>query len=408
MAFGAWKARVRAVLFRRQPPFAMISSLRKSHWIILAACAGLVACQTTPTPKPVAANVTTVLGDGSVPAPTPAAVLQIMGQVADWQLTHPSKDAKDGWIYAAFYTGVMALNSVAPDQKYHDAMLAQGEQNDWKPARRTYMADDHAVTQMYLELYLLDKRPAMIAPTQARFDYVLANPRDDDLDYSKKGASDKWSWCDSLFMDPPAWARLTEATGDPKYLASADRRWWVTSDYLYDKDEHLFYRDSRFFPQREPNGQKIFWSRGNGWVLAGLVRMLEAMPADYPDRAKYTQQFQDMAAKIKSLQQPDGLWPPGLLDPVAHPQKETSGSGFFTYALAWGVNHGQLDRAAYAPVVLKAWAGLTACVQPDGKLIHVQPVGDSAKGFADDSTTPYGPGAFLLAGSEVYKMVGGK
>jgi rhamnogalacturonyl hydrolase YesR len=331
-----------------------------------------------------------------------------MEQVADWQLAHPSRDARDGWIYAAFYTGVMALNSVAPDAKYHDAMLAQGEQNDWKPARRTYMADDHAVTQMYLELYLLDKRPEMIAPTQARFDYVLANPRDDDLDYSKKGASDKWSWCDSLFMDPPAWARLTEATGDPKYLNSADRRWWVTSDYLYDKDEHLFYRDSRFFPQREPNGQKIFWSRGNGWVLAGLVRMLEAMPADYPDRAKYVQQFQDMAAKIKTLQQPDGLWPPGLLDPVAHPQKETSGTGFFTYALAWGVNHGLLDRAAYESVVLKAWAGLTAGVQPDGKLIHVQPVGDSAKGFADDSTTPYGPGAFLLAGSEVYKMVGGK
>jgi rhamnogalacturonyl hydrolase YesR len=392
----------------------MISFLRKNYWIILPACVGLVACGTPPAPTSAtttpAATATPAApaAETGPPAPTPAAVLQIMEQVADWQLAHPSRDARDGWIYAAFYTGVMALNGIAPDQKYHDAMLAQGAQNGWKPARRPYMADDHAVTQMYLELYLLDKQPAMIAPTQARFDYVLANPRNDDLDYTKSGASDKWSWCDSLFMDPPAWARLTEATGDPKYLASADRRWWVTSDYLYDKDEHLFYRDSRFFTQKEPNGQKIFWSRGNGWVLGGLVRMLEAMPADYPDRAKYVQQFQEMAAKINTLQQPDGLWPPGLLDPVAHPQKETSGSGFFTYALAWGVNHGLLDRAAYAPVVFKAWAGLTACVQPDGKFIHVQPVGDSAKGFADDSTTPYGPGAFLLAGSEVYKLVGGK
>jgi rhamnogalacturonyl hydrolase YesR len=354
------------------------------------------------TANATAANVTVAT------VPTPAAVLQIMEKVADWQLANPSKDAKDGWIYGAFYTGVMALNDVAADKKYHDAMVAQGQANGWKPAKRIYMADDHAVTQMYLELYLLDKQAEMIGPTRERFDFVLANPKDDDLDFSKKGASDKWSWCDSLFMDPPAWARLSEATGDKRYLDSADRRWWVTAAYLYDKDEHLFYRDSRFFTQREPNGQKIFWARGNGWVMAGLVRMLEAMPKDYPDRAKYAQLFTEMAAKIKSLQQPDGLWRPGLLDPVAHPQKETSGSGFFTYALAWGVNQGLLDRATYEPVVLKAWDALTQCVQPDGKLIHVQPVGDSAKGFAEDSTTPYGPGAFLLAGSGVYRMVGGK
>ncbi len=385
----------------------MIVSLRKNSWMIFLTGAALAACKTE-TPTPATAPVPVVTSAPVVPAPTPAAVLQIMEQVADWQLANPSKDAKDGWIYAAFYTGVMALNGIAPDQKYHDAMLAQAKLNGWKPANRPYMADDHAVTQMYLELYLLDKQPEMIAPTRTAFDYVLANPKDDNLDYRKSGASDKWSWCDSLFMDPPAWARLTEATGDPKYLDSANRRWWVTSAYLYDKDEHLYYRDSRFFPQREPNGKKIFWSRGNGWVLGGLVRMLEAMSADYPDRAKYVQQFKEMAAKIMTLQQPDGLWPPGLLDPVAHPQKETSGSGFFTYALAWGVNHGLLDRAVYAPVVLKAWAGLTACVQPDGKLIHVQPVGDAAKPFADDSTTPFGPGAFLLAGSEVYKLVGGE
>jgi len=362
------------------------------------------AAAPAPASAPIAANVT------ATPTPaqsTPAAVLQIMEKVADWQLANPSKDAKDGWIYAAFYTGVMALNREAADAKYHDAMVAQGKQNGWKPAKRPFHADDHAVTQMYLELYLLDKQPEMLGPARAAFDNVLANPKDDNLDYSKSGASDKWSWCDTLFMDPPAWARLSAATGDPKYLDSANRRWWVTSAYLYDKDEHLYYRDSRFFPQREPNGKKIFWSRGNGWVMAGLVRMLEFMPKDYPDRPKYVQQFQEMAAKIKTLQQPDGLWPPGLLDPVAHPQKETSGSGFYAYALAWGINNGILDRALYEPVVFKAWDGLTACVQPDGKLIHVQPVGDAAKAFADDATTPFGPGAFLLAGSEVYKLVGG-
>jgi rhamnogalacturonyl hydrolase YesR len=330
-----------------------------------------------------------------------------MQQVADWQLAHPSKDARNGWIYAAFYTGVMALNGLNPDGTYHAAMLAQGTQNNWKLAARPYHADDHAVGQMYLEMYALDRQPEMLGPTRTSFDFVLAHPQGDDLDYSKKGAADKWSWCDTLFMDPPAWARLSLVTGDPRYLASADQRWWVTTAYLYDKDEHLFYRDSRFFTQREPNGKKIFWARGNGWVLAGLARMLQVMPPDYPSRAKYVQLFQQMAAKIKSVQLPDGLWAPGLLDPIAHPQMETSGTGFFTFALAWGINQGVLNRAEYLPTVLKAWDALVGCVQPDGKLIHVQPVGDAAKDFAPDSTTPFGPGAFLLAGSEVYRLVGG-
>ena len=146
------------------------------------------AMTAAPATAPASAAATTAAADSSTPAPTPAAVLQIMEQVADWQLAHPSRDPKDGWIYAAFYTGVMALNGLAPDGKYHDAMLAQGTQNAWKPARRPYMADDHAVTQMYLELYLLDHQPEMIAPTRAAFDYVLANLKDDDLDYTLSGS----------------------------------------------------------------------------------------------------------------------------------------------------------------------------------------------------------------------------
>lgn len=341
-------------------------------------------------------------------APTPDAVLQILRQAADWQLANPSTDPENGWVYAAFYDGALALAKINGDTKYYDIMMAQGLKNHWQLGEHDYNADDHAVAQMYLELYELKNDPDMVQPTRQRFDEILDYPKDDNLDFSRSDRNDRWSWCDSLFMDPPAWARLTKVTGDPKYLDSADRRWWVTSAYLYDKDEHLYYRDSTFFTQREPNGQKVFWSRGNGWVIAGLARLLDYIPANYPDRAKYVKQFRDMAEKIKSLQQADGLWRTGLLDPDSHPQPETSGSGFFTYALAWGVNQGLLDSATYAPVVYKGWNALAQCVQPNGKLIHVQPVGAQPSGFNVNSSTPYGVGAFLLAGSQVYQLAGGK
>ena len=189
----------------------------------------------------------------------------------------------------------------------------------------------------------------MIAPMRERFDDILAHPSNaPSLDFTQpksrsrrsigRGAI-RCSWA------PPAWVRLYAATGDEKYLNFAVTNWWRTTDYLYDKDEHLFFRDSTYFKKTEANGKKVFWGRGNGWVMAGLVRVLQYLPMNHPDRPRFEQLFKDMAAKILTCQQPDGLWRASLLDPDSYPLKETSGSGFYTYALAWGVNQGLLDRA---------------------------------------------------------------
>jgi rhamnogalacturonyl hydrolase YesR len=334
------------------------------------------------------------------------AMLATLKKVGDWQLAQPPKPRTDDWTYGALYTGMMALSRIADDPKYHDAMMAMGKEHGWNPARRIYDADDHCVCQTYLELYLQHRDPAMIGPTKARFDYILAYPKTNDLIFNSKDRP-RWSWCDALFMGPPTWMRLYLATGDKKYLDFMDREWYTTSDFLYDKTEHLYFRDSTYFDKREANGKKVFWSRGNGWVLAGLARVLQGMPADFPHRKLYQQQFAEMAARIAGLQQPDHLWHSSLLDPGSYPLKETSGSSFYTFALAWGINHGLLDRATYMPVVLSAWQALAGCVTPEGKLEHVQPVGADPKKFDPTHTEVFGVGAFLLAGSEMYQLAKG-
>jgi rhamnogalacturonyl hydrolase YesR len=334
----------------------------------------------------------------------PKAVLSAMERVADWQLDHPSKHKTTDWTQGAGYTGIMALAGISGNGKYRDAMLRMGEANEWKLGPDTYSADDHVVGQTYAELYLQSREPKMIAPMRAVFDHILANPREGPLDFKTPGNQDRWSWCDSLFMAPPAWMRLYAATGDIRYLDLAVNHWWRTSDYLYDKDEHLFYRDSTYFEKREVNGSKVFWGRGNGWVMGGLVRMLQYLPSDHPSRPRFEAQFKDMAAKLLACQQSDGLWRASLLDPAGYPLKETSSSGFYAYAFAWGVNQGLLDRGAYEPAVRKAWSALIACVRNDGKLTHVQPIGTDPRKFPDDSTEVYGTGAFLLAGSEIHRM----
>jgi rhamnogalacturonyl hydrolase YesR len=337
----------------------------------------------------------------------PVRVLEAMQRVADWQLANPVRERATDWVQGAGYAGMMALAGISGDPKYRDAMFAMAETNNWNLGPRKYDADDHCVGQTYAELYFLYRDPKMIAPLRERFDAILAQPTEvQSFEYTRaqSKARENWSWCDSLFMAPPTWARLYAATGDERYLNFAATNWWRTTDYLYETNEHLFFRDNTYFEKREANGNKVFWARGNGWVMAGLVRMLQYLPMNYPDRPRFEKLFKEMAEKILTCQQPDGLWRSSLLDPESYPLKETSGSGFFTYALAWGVNQGLLDRAKFEPAVRKAWAALVECLAADGKLMHVQPVGSDPKTFEEDSTAPYGVGAFLLAGSEVYRM----
>ena len=339
----------------------------------------------------------------------PQSILTVMEKVADWQLAHESTNRATGWIQAVGDIGIVTLAGISSDPKYRETLLAKGEYNGWRLPEyqgRKYHADDHAIGQVWAELYSWYRAPRMIEPARKKFDWIMANPSSaPSLDFSlPKGKSQElWSWCDALFMAPPTLARLSIATGDPVYLDFALTNWWKTTDYLYDQKQHLFFRDSTFFKKQETNGQSIFWSRGNGWVLAATVRMLEVMPANHPGRARLKGLFQEMAEKILTLQQPDGLWRASLLDPTDYPMPESSGSALFTYAIAWGINQDILDRDQYELVVQKAWPALVACVEADGKLTHIQPAGDHPVTFEASSTAAYGGGVFLLAGSEVYR-----
>jgi rhamnogalacturonyl hydrolase YesR len=246
----------------------------------------------------------------------PVPVLDAMRRVADWQLAHPSAYETTDWTQGAGAAGIMALAGISADEKYRRAMVALGEENHWQLGPDMYVADDHCIGQTYAELYLLYRNPKMIAPLRARFDAILARPATAaSLDATAPNNWELWSWADSLFMAPATWARLYAATGDKRYLDFVLTNWWRTADYLYDKRERLFFRDSTFFNKREPNGKKVYWGRGNGWVLAGLVRVLQDVPANHPARGRFERLLKEMSERILLCQQPDGLWRASLLDP---------------------------------------------------------------------------------------------
>jgi rhamnogalacturonyl hydrolase YesR len=335
----------------------------------------------------------------------PKYIKKTMAKAALWQLNHPKHELWD-WTNGAFYAGISAAYKTTGNKELLDAMIKMGEANQWKPGPRLQHADDHVICQTYIDVYRIKKDQKMIQPFIDTMEKFLATP------YPAKGIEQiTWWWCDALFMAPPAMVKLSMTTGDKRYMEKSDELYHQCYDMLYDKEEHLFARDLNYVikgdpsDRREANGKKIFWSRGNGWVMGGLALLLSELPKDYKEHAFYETIYKQMAQKIAGLQQSDGLWRASLLDPQSYPGGEASGSGFYTYALAWGINNGLLSKEEYLPVVQKAWKGLNTLIQPDGHVGWCQPIGaDPRKNFSADSWEVYGTGAFLLAGSEVIKL----
>jgi unsaturated rhamnogalacturonyl hydrolase len=334
------------------------------------------------------------------PALKPRDIEKAMRKVADWQLRTAESRFSVDWTFAALYDGLLAASHTTGGGRYHNAVLHFAKRTGWKLGSRFGHADDEAVGQSYMELYLEHPMPERMAAMKAEADKLLQRPDDPKRDL--------WWWCDALFMAPPALARLENATQDRRYLDYMDREWWITSSHLYDPANHLYSRDATYLEKREANGAKLFWSRGNGWVMGGLARVISYLPADYPSRERYIAQFREMAKEVASIQSSDGLWRSGLLDPAAYPNPEVSGSAFFTFALAWGINSGLLDRETYEPVVAKAWKGLLRHVYSGGRLGSIQRIGGAPDSVSPGGSYVYGVGAFLLAGSELETLAKGR
>ncbi|HEY4010158.1 MAG TPA: glycoside hydrolase family 88 protein [Acidobacteriaceae bacterium] len=390
------------VLLRRLFPAACV-------WLLGVAIVS-AQTQTAQPQRPSAQELHDAAGDvSSDPGPVDTSlspklthedVRRAMRKVADWSLEHEQPHFTQDWTYAPLYTGLLETSKTLGDPRYHDAVLHAAERFNWQllPGRYDH-ADDEAIGQAYEALYEENHDPMRIAAVRDNFALVMMRKRDRNKDL--------WWWCDALYMAPPSLAKLTQLTGDPEYLEFMEREFGLTQGHLYDYDEHLFFRDATFLHKTEKNGKPLFWSRGNGWVLAGLAHVLTVMAKNDPGRAGFETMFRMMATRIADLQPVDGLWRMGLLDPDAYSQGEVSGTAFFTYAMAWGVNHHLLDAAKFRPVIERAWAGMLQHVYANGRLGAIQPIGAAPGELQAGSTWSYGVGGFLQAGAEIDRGLGG-
>ncbi len=350
------------------------------------------------------------------PLPTKAEALSIVQRVNDhWQQTHPDH-GRAFWDNAAYHTGNMEAYFLTKNDAYRAYSEAWAQHNDWKGAKSDDKAnwkysygetDDYVLFgdwqicfQTYLDLNTIQPAPYKVARAKEVMSYEMSTPR-----------NDYWWWADGLYMVMPVMTKLYKLTGDRQYLDKLHEYFTYANSIMYDAETGFYYRDAKYvYPKhKSTNGGKDFWARGDGWVLAGLAKVLADLPKNDPHRADYVQKFKGLAEAVRTSQQPEGYWTRSLLDPAHAPGPETSGTAFFTYGLLWGINNGYLDAKTYLPTVRKSWKYLsTVALQPDGAVGYVQPIGEKAipgQVVNAASTTNFGVGAFLLAGCELSRYV---
>jgi rhamnogalacturonyl hydrolase YesR len=324
----------------------------------------------------------------------------------------------NSWDAASFMTGLMALYRTSSDTTYLNFARRWSEAFNWQPRdianggeiddNYGAHADHECAIQTYAEIFMLDPVESnryMISPAREDFSRVF--------DQIKPVPTKWWWWCDAIYMAPPAIVRFCKASDQPldqRFLDSMDVYYWKASGFLYDNQHKFWFRDKSFFyPGRTCiNGQPMFWSCGEAWVLGGLARILEYLPQDYPHRPAYETQFREMCAAVKAQQGFNdlypGLWTTSMLDHDNYPDPETSGSAFFCFAFAWGVRNGLLDSAEYAPAINAAWRDLVKNIGDDGRLrrcqhVDLMPQTDLSNDI--NNSSPEGEGAFLQAAAEM-------
>lgn len=312
------------------------------------------------------------------------------------------------WTRAVYYEGLMALYSIDQKKTYYDYAVDWATKHNWslRDGIRTRNGDNQACGQTYIDLYLIDKKEERIKDIKASIDNMMQTDKIDD-----------WNWIDALQMAMPVFTKLGVIYNDTNYFHRMYEMYAFTKykhgeNGLFDAANGLWWRDKDFDPPyKEPNGENCYWSRGNGWVVAALVRVLQQLPKTDPHYNEYLTDYRNMCKALLPLQRSDGFWNVSLKDSTDFGGKELTGTSLFSYGFAYGVNNGLLDKKIFNPAIVKAWNALVKdCVHPDGFLGYVQGTGKEPKDSQPVSYTTipdfedFGLGCFLLAGSEVYKI----
>lgn len=326
-------------------------------------------------------------------------IVDLMTKVNNYQVKENGNKVNRNWKQATYYTGVMAFYKATYNQDLLKQAINWSERNDWETGNEFFFpANRLTCTQTYLQIFSEMHDSAMILKVKEYLDAELL--------VTEPAYLRGWYYIDALYVGIPPFMMLSAITGNHRYADYGNLIFWDLADQLFDKESNLFYRDNEArFKEKSRNGKKVLWSRGNGWAMASLPRILSYLPEESPYYKRYTELFQKMAVSLANCQGEDGLWRTNLADADDYAEPESSGSAFFTYAIAWGINNGVLPLEEFEPVIRKSWKGLCSIVDETGRVGWGQPEARKPGIVNADDSDEFVTGAFLLAGSEILRFI---
>ena len=281
------------------------------------------------------------------------------------------------WTRAVYYEGLMALQEIDPQERYIDYTDRWAAFHQWTPRNgiKTGDADDQCCEQTYLMRYEQTGQKEMLSPTLQNLDLQMqkANPKNQSL-YGW------WTWIDAIQMAMPVYMQAYKITGDKKYRDHAMQMYrWSRNECgggLFNEKDGLWWRDADYVPPyKEPDGKDCYWSRGNGWVYAALVRCMDQLDKKDPAYKELKKDFLMMSKGLLACQREDGFWNPSLVS-SNYALTETSGTALFLYGMAWGIRNGLLKTKDYRGACDRAWAAMVkTSVHSDGFLGWMQGTG---------------------------------
>ena len=326
------------------------------------------------------------------------------------------------WTRGVYFEGLVALTDIERTigaQKYeqnNQYLYDWASYHEWIPRNgvKTRDADDYCCCQSYLSMFL-NGQVTFYTPTMQCMDNLLRTPE----------SVGDWTWIDAIQMGLPVLTKLSlvkAKEGDDAFSRYTQHGWKmyrytrdVLAGGLFNKEEGLWWRDKDFIPPyKEPNGRNCYWSRGNGWVYAALVRAMQDI-MDIPNYDEFLDEYKGdfikMSEALKNCQRKDYFWNVSLHDESNFGGKELTGTSLFIYGMAWGIRHKLLDSNIYLPIVANTWNAMVKdCLHKDGFLGYVQGTGKQPKDSqpvtydSEPDFDDFGLGCFLLAGSEVYQL----
>lgn len=157
-------------------------------------------------------------------------------------------------------------------------------------------------------------------------------------------------WVDSVMMYGVFTSWYGKTSGDAELYDFAMKQPALFAKYLQDPNDKLFYHSYWVKQKTTYPKSKYYWGRGNGWVIAGLPKVIANLPDQSPEKENAIKIFSETSEALLAYQRTDGFFETVFNKP-GKTYIENSATALIASGWLEGVRLGYLDKKFLEPAM---------------------------------------------------------